>query len=101
MVHQGNIFAVQHSRSSIAATPPAPGIKDENTEAARRILRFCDSLFDTFLQELQSVFEGNRHLFEEGIGDGATLLLADDAACKINLQLRRISAATHPQDVEK
>lgn len=71
-IKQGRIFAVRYNRTG----PSCIGIKDENEEAAKRIVRYCDALFETFVKGVQCAVHENKYLFEKGAN--GKLLLADN-----------------------
>jgi hypothetical protein len=62
-------------------SPLQDAIKDENCEAARRMVRHCDALYETFLRCVRCVLHEDANLFTEDAN--AKLLLADDGAEKI------------------
>ena len=77
---QGRIFAVRYNRTG----PSYDRIKDENEESAKRIVRYCDALFETFVKGVQCAVHENKYLFERGAS--AKLLLADngmDNICQV------------------
>ena len=70
---QGNIFAVRYT----ADTQKCPKDRD----AARRIVRHCDALYETFLRGVRCVVHEGSSLFSEN--SNAKLLLAEDGGDKI------------------
>lgn len=79
---EGTIFSVRYNKASCCEDAI---VKDENTEAAKSIVRRCDALFEGFLQDVRDVVLQNKHLFAEGAR--ARLLLAEDGAEKICSEL--------------
>lgn len=78
---QGNIFAVSYETRVPRSDDIA--VKDENEEAAKRIVRYCDALFDTFLRGIRAAVESNKHLFDkETVGGEVQLLLAENGGAE-------------------
>lgn len=54
---------------------PGIVIKDENEEAAKKVVRHCEALFGTFVNGLKSVAAEEAHLFVDGL-EGHEIVLS-------------------------
>ena len=62
---QGSIFAVSYQTRVPRSDDADDIVNGEKEEAAKRIVRYCDALFDTFLRGIRAAVESNKHLFDK------------------------------------